>query len=88
LTGLHARVETIAEPFDVICSRAFASLVDFTSWSAKALALGGVWMALKGKHPTDELAVLPAGVSVFHVEQLVVPGLDADRCVVWLKPLS
>jgi 16S rRNA (guanine527-N7)-methyltransferase len=85
LTGLHARVETIREPFDVICSRAFASLVDFTSWSAKALAQGGVWMALKGKHPADELAMLPVGVSVFHVEQLVVPGLDADRCVVWLK---
>jgi len=88
LTGLHARVETITEPFDVICSRAFASLADFTAWSAKALALGGVWMALKGKHPADELAMLPVGVSVFHVEQLVVPGLDADRCVVWLKPLS
>jgi len=88
LTGLHARVETIAEPFDVICSRAFASLADFTSWSAKALAPDGVWMALKGKHPADELAVLPAGVSVFHVEQLVVPGLGADRCVIWLKSPS
>ncbi len=88
LIGLHARVETIAESFDVICSRAFASLADFTSWSTKALAPEGVWMALKGKHPADELAALPAGVSVFHVEQLVVPGLHADRCVVWLKPLS
>jgi len=88
LKGLHARVETITEPFDVICSRAFASLVDFTSWSTKALAPDGVWMALKGKHPADELAVLPADVSVFHVEQLVVPGLGADRCVVWLRPLQ
>ena len=87
LTGLHARVETINEPFDVICSRAFASLIDFTSWSVKALAPEGVWMALKGKHPADELAMLPADVSVFHVEQLVVPGLDADRCVVWLRSL-
>jgi len=85
LKGLHARVETIVDPFDVICSRAFASLADFTSWSAKALATEGVWMALKGKHPADELAMLAVGVSVFHVEQLVVPGLDADRCVVWLK---
>lgn len=88
LTGLHARVETILEPFDVICSRAFASLADFTAWSANALASDGVWMALKGKHPEDELAVLPAGVLVFHVEQLVVPGLAADRCVLWLRPLS
>jgi 16S rRNA (guanine527-N7)-methyltransferase len=85
LTGLHARVETIAQPFDVICSRAFASLVDFTSWSQAALAPGGVWMALKGKHPAEELAVLPPDVTVFHVEPLAVPGLDAERCMAWLQ---
>jgi 16S rRNA (guanine527-N7)-methyltransferase len=87
LKGLHARVETIAESFDVICSRAFASLADFTAWSGKALASDGVWMALKGRHPADEIAVLPVGVTVFHVEQLVVPGLDAERCVIWLRTL-
>ncbi len=85
LTGLHARVETITQPFDVICSRAFASLVDFTNWSQAALAPGGVWMALKGKHPTEELALLPPGVAVFHVEPLVVPGLAAERCIIWLQ---
>ena len=85
LTGLHARVETITQPFDVICSRAFASLADFTSWSQAALAPGGVWMALKGKHPAEELALLPPGVAVFHVEPLAVPGLDAERCIIWLK---
>ena len=60
LTGLHARVESITQSFDVICSRAFASLLDFTQWSAGALADHGVWMAMKGKHPGDELALLPA----------------------------
>lgn len=85
LTGLHARVESIAQPFDVICSRAFASLSDFTLWSAGALAPGGVWMAMKGKHPADELAVLPASVDVFHVEQLQVPGLHAERCILWMR---
>ncbi len=85
LTGLHARVESIEQPFDVICSRAFASLLDFTQWSAAALAPQGVWMALKGKHPADELAVLPASVQVFHVEQLQVPGLAAERCILWLR---
>jgi len=85
LTGLHARVESIEQPFDVICSRAFASLVDFTQWSAGALAPQGVWMAMKGKHPADELAALPASVEVFHVEQLQVPGLTAERCILWLR---
>ena len=49
------------------------------------MAEQGVWMGLKGKHPADELAALPANVQVFHVEQLVVPGLDAERCIVWMR---
>ena len=85
LKGLHARVESLAKPFDVVCSRAFASLADFTGWSRAALADHGVWMAMKGKHPEQELAVLPAGVNVFHVEQLQVPGLDAERCIIWMR---
>ena len=90
LTGLHARVENTSQPFDAICSRAFASLTDFTTWSADALAPNGLWMAMKGKYPADELAVLPATVDMFHVEQLQVPGLNAERCVVWMrkKPVS
>lgn len=84
LTGVHARVEIISQPFDVICSRAFASLHDFTQWSAGALAPAGVWLAMKGKHPADEISALPASAEVFHVEQLQVPGLDAERCIVWM----
>ena len=86
LRGLHARVETVQETYDVVCSRAFASLADFTSWSVSALAEEGVWMAMKGKMPTDEIAQLPPVIEVFHVEQLTVPGLDAERCMLWLRP--
>ncbi|MCU0956993.1 MAG: 16S rRNA (guanine(527)-N(7))-methyltransferase RsmG [Hydrogenophaga sp.] len=90
LRGIHARVESLkAEEgggYDVVCSRAFASLADFTAWSRAALRPAGVWMALKGKHPADELAALPPDVSVFHVEQLAVPGLGAQRCIVWMRP--
>lgn len=85
LRGVHARVESLTEPYDVVSSRAFASLVDFTTWSRQAMGQGGVWMALKGKHPGDEIAALPSGVEVFHVEPLVVPGLDAERCIVWMR---
>jgi 16S rRNA (guanine527-N7)-methyltransferase len=88
LTGLHARVETITQPFDVICSRAFASLSDFTVWSQAALAPGGAWMALKGKHPAEELSMLPPDVAVFHVEPLAVPGLAAERFIIWLQKVG
>lgn len=86
LHGIHARVESLVGPFDVVSSRAFASLKDFTQWSHAALAHQGVWLAMKGKLPKDEIAALPAGVEVFHVEPLVVPGLDAERCIVWMRP--
>ena len=85
LRGVHARVESLTDKYDVVSSRAFASLADFTSWSVGALAEQGVWMAMKGKHPGDEIAALPVGVKVFHVEQLMVPGLDAERCIVWMR---
>ena len=85
LRGLHARVETLGGPFDVVCSRAFASLPDFTTWSAAALAPHGVWLAMKGKRPDAEIQALPPSVNVFHVEPLAVPGLDAERCIVWMR---
>lgn len=92
LRGIHARVESLradaGQGYDVVCSRAFASLVDFTNWSRTALKPGAVWMAMKGKHPSDELAALPSEVEVFHVEQLLVPGLDAERCIVWMRPAA
>jgi 16S rRNA (guanine527-N7)-methyltransferase len=88
LRGLHARVESLADPYQVICSRAFASLPDFVTWSRAALAEGGVWMAMKGKHPQGEIDALPADVKVFHVEPLTVPGLDVERCMVWMKTES
>ena len=87
LHGIHARVETLAGPFDLVCCRAFASLPDFVTWSHGALAEQGVWMAMKGKHPQDEIDGLPAGVEVFHVEPLKVPGLDVERCMVWMRPV-
>ena len=87
LRGLHARVETLIDPYQVICSRAFASLPDFVTWSRSALAEGGVWMAMKGKHPQDEIEALPEDVKVFHVEPLTVPGLDVERCMVWMRPV-
>lgn len=87
LHAIHGRVQDLKVPsFDLITSRAFASLSDFVSWTHSRLAPGGVWVAMKGKTPTDEILAVPAAVHVFHVEPLAVPGLDAERCLVWMRP--
>jgi 16S rRNA (guanine527-N7)-methyltransferase len=85
LRGIHARVENLTEKYQVVSSRAFASLLDFTHLSGQVLVQNGIWLAMKGKHPADELAVLPQHIEVFHVEQLVVPSLEAERCIVWMR---
>lgn len=86
LRGLHARVESLTGFYGVICCRAFASLPDFVTWSRAALSENGVWMAMKGKHPQSEIDALPSDIKVFHTEPLTVPGMDAERCMIWLKP--
>lgn len=88
LKGIHARVETLKGPYEVVSCRAFASLIDFTTWSRRAIADNGIWFAMKGKYPQDEIDALGKGVQVFHVEPLQVPGLDAERCIVWAKPVA
>lgn len=85
LRAEHARVEDLNSRHDIVTSRAFASLADFVALTRERLAPGGVWMAMKGKTPDEEQAVLPDDVEVFHVEPLHVPGLDADRCLVWMR---
>ena len=86
LAGEHTRIEALkAPPFDLITSRAFASLADFVVPTRRLLAPTGVWAAMKGKAPDAELAALPPGITMFHVEPLTVPGLQAERCLVWMR---
>ena len=88
LHAVHSRVEEMKlAPFAVITSRAFASLPDFVRLTRKQLTTDGVWMAMKGKHPADEVALLPPDIDLFHVEQITVPGLDADRCIIWMRAM-
>jgi 16S rRNA (guanine527-N7)-methyltransferase len=87
LQARHTRVEAITDTqWPLITARAFASLPDIVRLTRPLLAPGGVWMAMKGQHPADEIAALPADIEVTAVEPLRVPGLDAERCIVWMRP--
>jgi 16S rRNA (guanine527-N7)-methyltransferase len=86
LQARHTRVEAIADTqWPLITARAFASLPDIVKLTRPLLAQGGAWMAMKGQHPAAEIAALPGDVEVFHVEPLTVPGLGAERCLVWMR---
>jgi 16S rRNA (guanine527-N7)-methyltransferase len=90
LQAVHGRVESKASfrapAFDLVTSRAFASLKDFVELTRPLLAPGGQWAAMKANLSEDERDALPADVAMFHVEQLDVPDLGAQRCLVWMKP--
>ena len=86
----HARVEQWSGSpaglgYDIVTCRAFASLPLLVGLTKELLASHGVWVAMKGVVPDDEIAALPGDVGVFHVEPIEVPGLDARRCLVWME---
>lgn len=91
LQATHSRVEAPGAfppaSFDLITSRAFSSLHDLVQLTAPLLEpTAGTWCAMKAHVTDDERAELQPSVELFHVEQLSVPGLDATRCLVALRP--
>ena len=87
LKAVHSRVEALTGGFDVVTCRAYASLRDFCDSSRHLLKPNGEWMAMKAKLSVEELTDLPATVRVDKLESLAIPGLDADRCLVWMRPV-
>ena len=81
----HARVEQMTGQYAQISSRAFAELKLFTDLTRHLLAPGGRWLAMKGMRPEAEIAALPADIIVEQIIPLHVPGLDAERHLIFLK---
>ncbi len=75
----------VKQPFDVITSRAFADLSDFIEWSQHLLAEDGRFIALKGTAPQDERERLPGDWKVQDLQPLQVPGLEAERHLVFVQ---
>lgn len=80
----NSRVEQYqpTQLFSTVISRAFASLSDMLAWCAHLRAEEGVFLAMKGVRPDDELAQVSDDFHVIKQCQLTVPGLDAERHVV------
>ena len=77
------RVENIqAIQFDTIVSRAFAELGDFVRLTEQILAKNGVWLAMKGVYPYEEMDRLPENIMVKQVVEVKVPFIDGSRHIV------
>lgn len=84
--AVHARVETIQnEKFDVITSRAFASLKDMVELTRGLLAENGRWVAMKGKMPEQEIRELPEDVEVEKVIPLALGKGDITRVLLSIR---
>jgi 16S rRNA (guanine527-N7)-methyltransferase len=86
-TVVCERVETwqVAEKFDCIISRAFAEIAEFVTLTGHVLAPGGVFAAMKGVHPFEEIERLPPAFRVRQVHAFAVPGLGAQRHLVMIE---
>ena len=65
--------------FDVIISRAFSEMSEFVRITRHLLAPGGMFAAMKGLHPYEEIDKLPSDCKVRQVLPLAIPGLEGAR---------
>ena len=80
LTVVNERVENCNfEPFDQVISRAFASLEDMINWTQQLCHQEGVFLAMKGLYPEEELSALPDGYELKICHRLNVPGTEGER---------
>jgi len=80
LTVINKRVENCDfEPFDQVISRAFASLEDMINWTHQLCKKDGVFLAMKGLYPEEELSALPDGYELKICHRLNVPGTEGER---------
>lgn len=87
LSVVHARVEQWHAPlFDIIVSRAFATLGKLVGLTRHLVASDGAWLAMTGPAGERQAVEPPAGTALSEVVRLAVPGLDAQRNVVVLRP--
>lgn len=84
LDVVHSRVELLKPQtlFSTVICRAFASMGDILNLTGHLLADDGLLLAMKGQMPAEELLALS---SDYTVVPLVVPGIDAERCLIRLE---
>lgn len=86
---INDRVEAyhLPQAFDIIVSRAFASLADMTHWCAHLRHQDGCFLAMKGQYPEAEIAAIRAQYQVRASHPLHITGVDGERHLLEIVPL-
>ncbi|MDH3949365.1 MAG: 16S rRNA (guanine(527)-N(7))-methyltransferase RsmG [Gammaproteobacteria bacterium] len=86
VTVINERVENYQpeEKFDVVISRAFASINDMLEASVHLVTEKGLFLAMKGKCPHSEIEQLLRGFELISAVPLTIKGLDAERHLLML----
>ena len=89
ITVLNNRAQLFVpdDPFDLVLSRAFASLIDMVESCRHLCATNGRFLAMKGVYPEQELAQLDGHCELRAVHRLQVPGLQEQRHIIELGPV-
>lgn len=87
---VQSRVEEYLpeERFDVVLSRAFASLQDMLFWCKHLPNENGHFLALKGGFPEQEIKELDKQFELIESISLKVPNLEGERCLVKIKHIN
>lgn len=81
---VQSRVESYRPSlgFDTVVSRAFSELKLMLDWTHHLVVKDGIWVAMKGRVPVEELQILP---NAYQVESYAVPGINEERCCIIMK---
>jgi 16S rRNA (guanine527-N7)-methyltransferase len=74
-----------ARSFDMVISRAVANLSELYRQTARLVRPGGRILFMKGSLPTQEIQELEPGCETLHIERLKIPGLKAERHLLWME---
>ncbi|WP_269518032.1 16S rRNA (guanine(527)-N(7))-methyltransferase RsmG [Alteromonas sp. BMJM2] len=87
VTPVNSRVENHVgdKPYDIVLSRAFASLKDMLHWCEHLVDSDGQFLALKGQFPQSEIDEVSDHFQVTATENIAVPNLEGERHLVWLR---
>lgn len=81
VTVINQRCESYVpeNQYDIVLSRAFASITDMLNGCHHLVSNTGVFVAMKGVYPQQELEAMPSNFSLINCKAIRVPGVDAER---------